>query len=282
VKSIAKQDHTPAEIIIVDDGDLSEDTVSTIINTVPDTVGLKLTESDGVPGSSVARNKGVDVATSPIVVFLDDDVILHPTYLERLKTLYEKNDSTKLAGIGGFDSDLRSPSVAERIFNKIFFLGEEGWKINSVGIQSWDPTIENPQNADWLSGNNASYKREILINNQFRQKEGGREALEDIDMGWELTKKGYHFIIDPGLKLDHNESPWTDSALDFGMKRGRNRYRIFHRHGDSSDWYLFVWCMLGDTLRHVFAPIIDRRIIYHLTVAFGMVVGLIQIGLSKR
>ena len=104
IDSIARQTRPPEEVIIVDDGDLSSQNLQKIRNILPETTELQITESNGPPGSSTARNTGINLATQNIVVFFDDDVILGETYFERLENLYDKHDSETLAGIGGFRS----------------------------------------------------------------------------------------------------------------------------------------------------------------------------------
>jgi GT2 family glycosyltransferase len=273
VRSLAEQTEQPEEVIIVDDGDLPDELLVSFRGALPDGTMLTVTESDGPPGSSTARNTGAELANGSVCVILDDDVVLGEGYLERLASTYESINDRTLAGVGGFDSGLRSPSGIERLFNRVFGLGTEGWNVSPAGIQSWDPTVAEPTRAEWLSGNNASYRTEVLNRHRFRHWNGGREALEDVAMGWELQNNGYYCVIDPGLELEHADTEIEDSPFGFGVKRAYSRVRIFREFGDSRHALGAVRAFLGDTLRHVVAPAANQRVSYHWSVAVGMAVG---------
>lgn len=281
VGSLANQDSPPSEVIIVDDGDLREEVRNHLRDTLPNSSTLIFSQSQGTPGISAARNRGIELASATIIVFLDDDIELEESYLSRLRSVYESHDNPDLAGVGGFESKLRKRRYPEKLFNRIFYLPTNGWGINEVGVQSFDSTINDITKSDWLSGKNASYKLSVLGDEPFRQCEGGRETLEDVDLGWELSQQGYYFLIDPDLSFVHHDKPILDSSYNMGAKMGRNRYRIFSRHGDRSKWPLFWWCMLGEITRHFVAPIIDRRTKYHLSIALGIAFGLLQMAASE-
>jgi len=52
------------------------------------------------PGVSVARNRGLEVARSPLVAFIDDDCRADPTWLQLLLEAYESHDGRPIA-VGG-------------------------------------------------------------------------------------------------------------------------------------------------------------------------------------
>ncbi|QDX40823.1 glycosyltransferase family 2 protein [Salarchaeum sp. JOR-1] len=282
VKSIFDQTALPREVIIIDDGDLSDDVVRQLKSFEKESVPVILSESRGPAGTSTARNTGVQIAKGDIVLILDDDVIISEDYIEQLKRDYETLDSPNLAGIGGFDeADLREPPFAERLFNAIFLRGRKNWDINRIGIQSWTIDIATPQKADWLSGNNASFKREVLSEYPYPHWSGGREAYEDVAIGLKLKKAGYHCIIDPELSLDHNEGEYVESPFKTGWKSGRNRVNIFFEYCDAYLFPIFIWAMLGEALRKFLAPVTDRRFGHHWKIGFGITAGALkQIGIK--
>lgn len=273
IESIADQTTTPNEVIVVNDGNTNTIISRRIQNKLA--CPVIITTSDGSPGTSTARNTGVKESTGRIVLILDDDVIIGPSYLERLCESYARFDNNNLAGIGGFDSALREPSLFERIYNRTFYLGNVSWDINAVGMQSWDPTIRQITRGEWLSGNNASFKREVLLDHPFSHWCGGREPLEDIAMGMELQKEGYYCLIDPELPIKHFQSEDAETTMDFGIKRGRNRVRIFRKYGSIRYLPLFLWALLGDTLRQFLAPILDSEYVSHWLTGIGMIVGIL-------
>lgn len=256
LESVGAQTRPPAEVIVVADGDSEGVTEENLSETLPDDTRLRIMPSDGVPGSSVARNTGVRAAEESVVVILDDDVVLGETYLERLEELYEAYDSEALAGIGGHEPLPRSWIVG-KLFDWIFYQGVEGFRINRVGMSRVRSETDHPREVDWLVGNNMSFKRKIIEDHPFPQWHRGREPHEDLAVGWALKLDGYHCVLDPALPIEHHE--FTDQGQDSEAWRraGRNRVRLFRRYGCPRDAPLFAWAALGELLRQLFSILLS-------------------------
>jgi glycosyltransferase involved in cell wall biosynthesis len=78
IGALEEQEPGPSEIIVVDDG--STDRTSEIASEL----GAKVIGSDGSRFAGGARNRGWDVATGDVVVFLDSDAIPAPGWCEGL------------------------------------------------------------------------------------------------------------------------------------------------------------------------------------------------------
>lgn len=269
--ALAEQTRLPAEVIVVDDGRTHPVDPSLVRDRLPNNVRVEVLASDGPAGTSTARNTGAEAATTPIVLFLDDDVTLRESYVEQLQVLYKTHDEPALAGIGGYDDNLRDPSKLERLYERIFHLCAGGWRVNDLGMQSWEHVSEVTE-AEWLSGNNASYKRSIILEHPFIHWEGGREPQEDIAAGWLLKQEGYHFLIAPQLKLNHEETDIPSGGYRFGLQSGRNRIRMFFEFGRLARLPVFGWAYAGETLRQLLAPLFDGQWRFHFETAAGMVV----------
>ncbi len=193
--SIQEQSKPAKEVIIIYDGELSEDRKSQCHNILSDETTLTITESESgkIPGSGTARNTGMNIAGGSVVVFLDDDTVLAPSYLSRLHLLYQSHDSPRLAGIGGLlYGSVRKPQMDPhwlgRIFDRLFYQETELWQINKAGFSTRSYRIdESPETiikADWLGGSNMSFKRGIITKFRFPQWSSGREPGEDLMVGW--------------------------------------------------------------------------------------------------
>jgi glycosyltransferase involved in cell wall biosynthesis len=91
--SLPAQSYPPAEVIVVDNASRDDRT-----RKVAEAAGVIYVREDR-PGLDIARNSGVRRASAPVVAFTDDDVHLHPRWLERLVLALEDNDAMAVTGL---------------------------------------------------------------------------------------------------------------------------------------------------------------------------------------
>lgn len=87
--SIAAQDYSPIEVILVNDGErLNEDEAGSIFHGGQ---SLKIVDNQG-RGRTVAANEGIRHATGQFISFLDDDDIIYPDHVSTLIGFLAKSD----------------------------------------------------------------------------------------------------------------------------------------------------------------------------------------------
>jgi len=92
--SIGKQTYPASEIIVVDDG--SDDETATVFDKfAASQTGPCFYHRQINSGVSSARNKGIDLAQSEYLVFIDADDELHTNALEEYQTLLSQSTNTK-------------------------------------------------------------------------------------------------------------------------------------------------------------------------------------------
>jgi GT2 family glycosyltransferase len=114
LKSLADQTAAPTEVIVVDNA--STDARSREITIA---AGVTYIREDR-PGLDFARNAGVSAATGEIVLFTDDDVLLHPRWLQRM---VEAFDSRDIEGVTGLVLPAELETEAQRFFETYWGFG---------------------------------------------------------------------------------------------------------------------------------------------------------------
>ncbi|XOB40744.1 MAG: glycosyltransferase family 2 protein [Candidatus Nealsonbacteria bacterium] len=273
IESIIGQTVLPNEIIIIDDGNISElqkQHIQSLLYNL--NIRFKYFKKN-VPGLAESKNFGTKKASSDIVLFLDDDVILEKDYIALLKKEWEKyKDDPNLGGIGGIIENLRPIFFFEKIFNKIFLLSSPiSWDITDIGFQVWDPSIKKSGKVFYLSGGVSSFRKDLIEKIPFRPLSPGRTALEDVDFFMKAKKAGYYFLIIPEAKVFHKESSVSkDTDFIIGEKEGFNRCVIYRDNVQKNfkNRMKFIWSSIGWILR--------QFLVGHFSKGFGMIKGVFK------
>ncbi|SLK05458.1 glycosyltransferase family 2 protein [Novosphingobium mathurense] len=91
--SLVHQTYRPAEVIVVDNASVDDRT-----RHVAEEAGVVYVREDR-PGLDIARNSGARRARSKVIAYTDDDVRLHPRWLERLTLALEAGDAMAVTGL---------------------------------------------------------------------------------------------------------------------------------------------------------------------------------------
>jgi len=103
IRSLAQQTRPPAIVVVSATGesDFPEDQESIFSSS-----GLKYLKILGTAGSAIQRNRGIDAIHSmvDIILFLDDDFLMAPHWIERCVSLFDHNDAV-IGMTGGLVAD---------------------------------------------------------------------------------------------------------------------------------------------------------------------------------
>ncbi|NTU52383.1 MAG: glycosyltransferase family 2 protein [Chlorobiaceae bacterium] len=184
---------TDFTILVVDNGGERSD-LSGIERERPDIHVLHLPENAGYAGGC---NQGLMVATSPYVVFLNDDTLVDPDWLGFLVNTAEADQmigalQPKILSLQGrregqriFDHAGAAGGLLDRM-GYPYCLGRS-FRKREVDLGQYDQQ----QEIFWASGVALFARREVLL------KLGGFEAgffmhMEEIDLCWRMKLLGYH------------------------------------------------------------------------------------------
>lgn len=208
IKSLLAQNSLARELIVVVDHNLA--LKERVAAAFPD---VKVVENTQPQGLSGARNSGIAASTTPIVAFVDDDIIAPPNLLEKL---YEPYTDSKVIGVGGKADPMwigGRPSWFPAEFNWVVGCTYEGM-----------PTTPKPVRN--LIGCNMSMRREVFQGvGDFHSALG--KVGDSIDICCEETElciranhkwPGKVFLYEPSAIVQHMA---TANRCTFGYFRHR-------------------------------------------------------------
>ncbi len=257
--SIYEQTAAPAEIIVIDDADLSE----AFINAWQDKlksknlalIYYKKNHALERRGLAESKNKALELVNQEIFFILDDDVVLEPNFCELIMRVWEdKKADPQLVGVGGIIKNRRRRLALEKYWQAFFGLSSKyAWDVNGAGFQVWDEEIKNQSLGYYAHGGVCSYRLKKAKELRFSVFSGGRTALEDVDFCARAKQRDYYFIVEPAAQLSHYHSAsGREEQLLMGYKEGANRRTIFltlNKKPKLALWLWFYWASLGWMLR---------------------------------
>jgi GT2 family glycosyltransferase len=267
--SVFSQRMLPDCLVIIDDGN-AEDTRAILKNfdSMPEVRIVYVhpeKESSGLPE---ARNRGIQALPdlTGIILFLDDDVTLEKTYLEKIRDLFLKNPD--LCGASGFirngNHDRSLPVkvlllIAGFILPPLVPVSLFGPRVTRTA-EALYPVFRRPRtdavSAQWLSGCNMAYRSTVFKEGGAFDEQLTRYALgEDMLFSHRLYKNGKKILLSHNALLTHRLSgegripPFRKLVMIFGYRKYAIS-RFVHNRRSSSFWYavFVIQCVLSSII----------------------------------
>ena len=142
------------EIVVIDNAS-TDDTARIIQEFISENPSLHISYYfEKNKGLSFARNRGITEARSPLIAYVDDDVILTPDYLKELLSFFDKNPTA--AGAGGKVIP-KYESGTEPVWMNKYLAGFVGNVNHGTDVKLFTPSMKYP------AGCNMIYKKDILL-----------------------------------------------------------------------------------------------------------------------
>ena len=226
--SITRQTRMPREIIVVDSS-LNGETRS-VCESFTSVLPLKYI-STAIRSSARQRNVGAEKISHPILIFLDDDVLLEPEFLERLIEPFDSDRGGCIGGVGGTIMNELLPEYST--FNRKvleFFLGvslrDIGGKVVGPAVQFVYGDIgRGCRDVDFLPSGACAYRKHVFDRYRFADSFEGYSFMEDVHLSYRV-KRAYSLLQVGSARLRH---------LGLGSER-RNDWvahgesRVLNRH----------------------------------------------------
>jgi GT2 family glycosyltransferase len=180
------------------------------------------------PGLPTQRNLGLKATVNPIIVFLDDDVVLPQNFISATLSEFSKDDD--IAGVGYL---LKGVEFHDKKLLKCISVrlnGRHFGQVSKSGLNYWYPEVGNKLNFRppmWLPGCAMAFRRSqitgMLFNPVLEKGILGGYALgEDVDFTLALVANGKKLALTLDAIVDHYEAPGERD----------NRHQLARAQGD--------------------------------------------------
>lgn len=210
------------EVIAVDDG--SKDDTRAVLADVKTRYPHRI-ERQPNAGPAVARQRGVDLARGKIVVFLDDDMQVKPTFLEAHLRHHAGEGEGKTVVLGRLrpDAKIAEMPLFERFYARVLRQQGDDFASGKESVRGHN-----------LYTGNVSMPRALFLevggfDSQFR-------ALEDEELGIRLEKGGASFAFADDAESVHG-SDWTSMQkwMERAKRDGVFQTKVSRKHPDKPD-----------------------------------------------
>jgi GT2 family glycosyltransferase len=148
----------------------------------------------GPSGPAVARNAAAAVAGGDVLVFVDSDVVVSRSGLDRLTAVFVEQPHTA-AVFGSYDERPADPGFVSQYKN-----------LSHCFVHRTAAAEARTFWAGFGAVRRDAFRRVGGFDERF-----ARPSVEDIDFGYRLTEAGYRILLDPALEATHLKR-WTAAS----------------------------------------------------------------------
>lgn len=210
IGAIARQhDGRPFEIIIVDDR--SEDRTADMLSEMADALPLRVIRGRG-HGAAAAVNTGILAARFPIICQVDQDVVIHDGWMQRLVSALDDPDVAAVQGCYLTDRTARMPA-----------------KVMGFDLEHRYAALRDGGTTHVCTGNSV-YRSDALYRVGLFDEQLGYGY--DNDMSYRLEQAGYRLVFCPDATSTHR---WRDSLWGYCVQQygfGYGRLDLVAKHRD--------------------------------------------------
>lgn len=185
------------EVVVVDDA--SADTTGNVLREsqlrLPN---LRYEQLPTNAGPARARNRGIELATGDVIVFLDDDIAATPGLLEEHAAFHELRREPWHALLGRVDwhPDLRITRFMRWVDRSDLQFAFDTW------LQEGE--VAEPYRAFYMA--NTSIHRSALLEVGGFDERFPHPAFEDYELGWRLVQRGLRMTYAPRAQAYHTRA----------------------------------------------------------------------------
>jgi len=183
------------EIIVVDNN--SSDRTREIVSQYS-----VLLLSEGVQGSSSARNTGIEAARGKIVAFTDSNCVVESSWASEIEKTFQ---DTHIDAVMGFADGINDNMFAEIV--------QKGW------VDFWyknDASGYSPKRIG-VDARNCAVRKEVFQHVGYFSPEN--LYCSDFELSIRLNRGGYRIVFNPNMKVWHK----NPTSFDVSLEKSRNQ-----------------------------------------------------------
>jgi GT2 family glycosyltransferase len=202
----------PVEVVVVDDAS-TDDTAEVL----PRIAGLRYHRRAANGGFIAACNEGAGLARGEYLVFLNNDTVPQPGWLDALLATFDAEPDAGLVG-----AQLLYPDGRLQEAGGVVFRDGSAWNYGRFGSPS-DPRYAYLRDADYASG------AAIAIPRQLFAAVGGFDAsyapayYEDTDLAFAVRAASRRVLYQPAARVVHDEGATSGTDTASGPKAAQRR-----------------------------------------------------------
>lgn len=215
---------TPCEVLVVDDG--SSDATAAVL---PRIAGLRYHRRERNGGFIAACNDGAALARGEYLVFLNNDTVPQPGWLDALLDTFAQHPRAGLVG-----AQLRYPDGRLQEAGGVVFSDGNAWNYGRHGAPD-DPRHAFVRDADYLSGAAIAIPRALFARLGGFDTHYAPAYYEDTDLAFKVRAAGMEVLYQPAAVVVHDEGGTAGTDPDSGAKayQARNRGLFARRHAEA-------------------------------------------------
>lgn len=250
IESIGRQtelEDIAIELLIVDDGELPEDTLKyfrKVLAAMPQ-AELKYYRKTK-PGVWLSRYEALGLVDGEILLTFDDDAELDdPLYIRRMLDTYAADES--IVGVGGIAKGLTSSRSGKLLGMLTCQMSGSPGRLSASTLAGsllrWGET-ENTFETDFFHGCNMSFRRSALQDMKPYPWMTSYAVADDIYMCHLASRYG-KLVINPEMKITHHESPSSrDKAGRVARATAINHYYLLNlRKAPVKNYAALLWTL---------------------------------------
>ena len=191
LRGLRNSGRTEFECVVVDDGSTDGSGL------LAEQQGARVLRHERPRGPAAARNAGALAASHPLIFFLDADVAVHPATIERALARFAADPD--LAGLfGSYDAAPAAPGIVSQFRNLLHH------HVHQSGDFANDAR---PVRTFWTGC--GFIRRDVFLSlGGFDPLRFQRPAIEDIELGYRVSRAGHRLILARDVQATHLKR-WT-------------------------------------------------------------------------